>query len=633
MMRIQSLTIKNYKCLVDFQIEDAPDIVVLAGPNGTGKSSVLEAIVFLKESLGPYRGWTLGGGVVNTGAKFAEISVEFKVYPEEIAYLKEAHNITLDTNVLTGRIKIEAPNRVVEATRSRGLVEVMRSYRHKDFPHVGIFDFYNPYRFMPRKELGSIQVGLFTDDEEKRRRVSFMPSDKFVMTKDYLAQLRLGDLQKALRIMRDERVEIGIEDVPDSLKSVKNIFNSLLAPKKFVEVDFSSSPIKFIVETSQGVVDIDDLSSGEKEILFGYTELLKVNPENSIILFDEPDLHLNQEVERKIVPLLRSIGKNNQYWIATHSFGIMSSAEYNELFRLENYSGRNQVTRAFSDEDRYETFRSVAGDVGIVTLGQRIVFLEGIQWTDEYVLESFFEDFKGKVVFVPSGSVGEVMKISDKILKLLQTSSGFNFYYAIRDRDYMSDTERETIMRTNQRLYVWERYHVENYLLDFDAIYNVLSRNLAPCPCSNPQDVEEKMVDILGRENERFMSKMVNYEVNKKLKEMHFDIGFEKIDEQAETKIEDLKSRILPIFDRDSIRKIIEDKRTKFQRALESDEWIKILPGRDILNLFISKYGRELQYKPFKNQLSHEIKNEDKVPQEVQNLSGFLGLRRPKARE
>jgi len=625
-MKIQSLTIKNYKSLVDFQLKDAPDVVILAGPNGTGKSSVLEAIIFFKEHLGPYHSWTLGGNVVNTGAKFAEISAEFKVYPEEIVYLKEVHNITLPNDVLAGWMKVEPPNRVIEQKRPAGLVQLMRLYKRKDFPHVGIFDFYNPNRFIQKKELGAIQVGVFRDPEERRRRVSFIPEYKFAMTKDYLAQQTMGDLQKALSKMRKERVELRIEDVPDSLMPLKNVFNSLLAPKKFVEVDFSSSPIRFIVETPQGIVDIDDLSSGEKEILFGYAELLKVNPKNSIILFDEPDLHLNQEVERKIVPLLKSIGENNQYWIATHSFGIMSSVEYNELFRLENFSGRNQVTTAFSDEERYETFLSVAGDVGIVTLGQRIVFLEGIQWTDKYVLESFFEDFKRKVVFVPSSSVGEIMKISDKILKLLQTSSRFNFYYAIRDRDYMSDTERKGIMTTNERLYVWERYHVENYLLDFDAIYSVLARNVTPCPCSSPSDVKSKIIEILLSESDRFVSKMVNYEVNKRLRGIHFDIGFEKINDQIQTKTEHLKSRLLPILETDNIRKIVAEKKRDFHKALESDEWIKILPARDMLKLFISKYGQELPYKPFKNQLVHEIKNENRVPSEVQALSKFFNL-------
>jgi hypothetical protein len=612
---------------VDFRIEDAPDVVVLAGPNGTGKSSVLEAIIFFKERTGPYYGWTLLGDIVNTGADHAEISIKFRVYPEEAEYLKRIHNIELSTDTLEGYMRVAKGGNVVELRVPNGLNQLLSTYRRKDFPNIGIFDFFNPHRFMTRKELKSIGVGAFTDPDEKRRRVSFVPMEKFEMTKDYLAQLRMSDLQSAFVKVSKEGVKVGKEDLPDSLGPIKSIFNSLLTPKKFVEVDFSESPIKFIVETPQGKVDIDDLSSGEKEILFAYTELLKLNLKNSIILFDEPDLHLNQEIERKIVPLLRSIGENNQFWIATHAFGVMDSVQYNELYRVENYSGRNQVTRAFSDEDRYETFRSVAGDVGIVTLGQRIVFLEGTEWADKHILESFFEDYKGKVVFVPSGSVSEVMRISDKILKLLQTTSRFNFYYAIRDRDYMSDAERRSLMEAGKgRLYVWERYHVENYLLDFDAIYNILSRNVTPCPCSNPGDVKEKMVNILRNERDRFLSKMVNYEVNKKLKGVYFDIGLEKIEEQAQTKAENLKNKLLPVLGTDNIKNIIRNKSEEFQRALESSEWVKILPARDVLTLFISRYGQELQYKPFKNQLVHEIEKEKRVPHEVQALSKFLDL-------
>ena len=626
-MKIQSLTIKNYKCLVDFQIEDAGEIIVLAGPNGSGKSSVLEAIIFFKERIGPYYGWTLPGDIVSIDADHAEIFIKFKVYLEEIEYLKRIYNIDLANDTLEGYIKVAKGGNVVETRVPKGLLQLLTTYKHKDFPNIGIFDFFSPYRFMTRKDLKTIDVGAFIDPNEKRRRVSFVPREKFEKTKDYLAQLRVSDIQSAFIKVSKEAVKVGKEDLPDSLRPIKNIFNSLLAPKKFVEVDFSESPIKFIVETPQGKVDIDDLSSGEKEVFFAYTELLRLNPKNSIILFDEPDLHLNQEVERKIVPLLRNIGESNQFWIATHAFGIMDSVQYDELYRLENYAGRNQVTKAFGDEDRYETFRSVAGDVGIITLGQRIVFLEGTEWADKYILESFFEDYKGKVVFVPSGPVSEVMRISDKILKLLQTTSRFNFYYAIRDRDYMTDAERRNLMETgNERLHVWERYHVENYLLDFDVIYDVLSRNVTPCPCSNPRDVKEKILDILRKERDRFVSKMVNYEVNKKLKGIYFDIGFENIEEQAQTKAEDLKSKLLPIVETERIKTTIKNKSIEFQGALDSGEWIKILPARNVLKLFISKYGRELRYKPFKNQIVHQIKNEKRVPQEVQALIKFLDL-------
>jgi len=617
-MKIIDLRIKNYKCLVDFELLDAPDVVVLAGPNGTGKSSVLEAILFFKERIGAYYSWELPGTIVNATAPFAEISIKFKVFPEEIEYLKKLHNRELEGDTLEGWIKIGKNGNLIESKIPNELSILLRTYRNEDFPNVGIFDFYNPNRFMGRKELRSITVGAFDDREEKRRRVTFLPGIKFNLTKDYLAQCALGDLQTLQRKVRKEQVKVGPEDLSDSLEPIKSIFNNLLAPKKLKEVDISSSPITFVVETPQGEVDIDDLSSGEKEILFGYTELLKLHPQNSIILYDEPDLHLNQEVERKIIPILRSIGANNQFWIATHSFGIMDSVEYRELFRLENYSGSNQVTRVFGDEEKYSTFRSVAGDVGIVTLGQKIVFLEGTEWTDKHILETFFEEYKGKVTFVSSGSVRDVTGISQKILDLLHTSSRFNFYYAIRDRDFMEKSERKRVMEGgNQRLYVWERYHIENYLLNFEAIYQVLKRNLTPCPCSDSKDVKEKIVEILRQESDRFLSMMIKYYVNKELRGSYFDIGYSRIEDHAIEQAEKLKNKLSQIFKRDTMLQIIGKKRKEFEEAIESDEWTRMLPGRHILGLFIGKYGKGLAYKPFKNQLVHEIKDRDEITKEL----------------
>jgi AAA15 family ATPase/GTPase len=53
-MKISYLKLQNFKNLKFFELDDIPDLVVLAGPNGVGKSSVLEAISFAKEVLAPY---------------------------------------------------------------------------------------------------------------------------------------------------------------------------------------------------------------------------------------------------------------------------------------------------------------------------------------------------------------------------------------------------------------------------------------------------------------------------------------------------------------------------------------------------------------------------------------------------
>lgn len=616
-MRIKDLIIKNYRGLVDFEIYDAPSVVVLVGPNGTGKSSILEAISFFKERIGPYYGWSMPATVVNVNAPFAEISATFDVYQEEKEYIKKIYNREIGKE-LTGTIKVGRDGNLLDAKRPEELYWLLTAYRLKDFPKIGIFDYNWPYRTFIRKDITSINVGGFTDQEEKRRRLT-SPEAKFTLTKDYLAQLSMGDVQKLYRKVKEERVKAGIDDLTDSLVSVKKIFNNLLAPKEFIGVDFSTSPIKFIIKTPQGEVDIDDLSSGEKEILFVYTEFLKLNPQNSVILFDEPDLHLNQEVERKIVEVLKSLGNNNQFWIATHSLGIMDSVEYNELFRLENYSAKNQVTQVFDDKGKYETFKAVAGNVSTVTLGQKIVFLEGIEWTDKQILETLFLQSKGKLIFVPSGSYCEVMTVSQKILDLLSTSSKFNFYFAIRDRDFMDEkTRKEIISKGNSRLFVWEKYHIENYLIDFDVIFAVLKTNLVPCPCSDPKDIEEKMKEIVNAEKERFVSKMVNYKLNTQLKGAYFNIGFPDVEKQAVDKASELKKDLSSTLDKENIKDIVQKTEKELAESITSGNWVNILPGRDLLKLFISKHGKPLAYEPLKNQLVNELRIQRKISAELE---------------
>ena len=50
-MKIQTLEIRNFKGMKKFKIENLPDIVVLTGGSGAGKSSILLAISCLKEKL------------------------------------------------------------------------------------------------------------------------------------------------------------------------------------------------------------------------------------------------------------------------------------------------------------------------------------------------------------------------------------------------------------------------------------------------------------------------------------------------------------------------------------------------------------------------------------------------------
>lgn len=113
--------------------------------------------------------------------------------------------------------------------------------------------------------------------------------------------------------------------------------------------------------------DYDDFSDGEKT-LFAYSLLfflLNQNPnlniKESIILVDEPELHLHPDTEIELIERLREvIGEKGQLIFATHSLNILSHLNYDEIYivkqnRIEekhSLTPRNSLNELMHLEDR-----------------------------------------------------------------------------------------------------------------------------------------------------------------------------------------------------------------------------------------------------------------------------------------
>ena len=82
------------------------------------------------------------------------------------------------------------------------------------------------------------------------------------------------------------------------------------------------------------LVSIDCLSDGERQLYGLIIALMILEPYNSIILIDEPELALHPAWQQIILSIYAKIGQNNQFIVVTHSPQIIARTPINHLIFL-----------------------------------------------------------------------------------------------------------------------------------------------------------------------------------------------------------------------------------------------------------------------------------------------------------
>jgi predicted ATPase len=125
----------------------------------------------------------------------------------------------------------------------------------------------------------------------------------------------------------------------DKQKIYKPIYDYLNLLKEFVQGKTFTTSQKshggLIVHKAKEAFPIDQLSSGEKQLIILLTEALLQKRKETIFLADEPELSLHISWQRKILPSLNELNPNAQIIVATHSPEIVGKWAANAI-NMEN---------------------------------------------------------------------------------------------------------------------------------------------------------------------------------------------------------------------------------------------------------------------------------------------------------
>ena len=443
-MRLKRVTIKEFRRFTDLTVQRIPAtarLVMLAGPNGYGKSSFFDALY-------TWHNWQ---------------SNKNRTWDPD--YHGKAGSSRRQR--LTNDVDVELHDPV--PAEMKKILYVRSAYRND-----------------PEFRVGSLQ-----HQGDPLARVPFqrMIDNDAAVSRNYqdLASQGLEDLyelEEGQTTFADYRVR-SIGDIRDQLR---RLFPDL-------ELHSLANPLRdgtfrFTKGTSRGFV-FKNLSGGEKAAFDLILDLVvaRRDYDDTIYCIDEPEAHMHAHLQGELLSvLLDLIPENCQLILATHSIGMMRRAQEIERespgsvvfldFGNGHFDEPQTIEPAETSRSFWKKMYSVAlGDVAELVAPERVVICEGEPVTtppvrnhslDAQCYERIFAEEFPETEFISMGSDqqirGDKRGLAEALRKLISAMS----VVRLIDHDDRSPEEVEEAKREGVR--VLSRRNLESYLFNDEVL-------------------------------------------------------------------------------------------------------------------------------------------------------------------
>jgi predicted ATP-binding protein involved in virulence len=390
-MKVQKLALTDFRGFRRLELTLEPDVTVLVGVNGAGKSSVLDALSkLLAQVTRRLTGGAILGGVgpddVRVGASTAVIEATAQIdgtaatwrvagtlpghIPTALGDLAEleapvlaiqesimagAPRLPLAIHLATNRSVLDIPERIRKAHE----FDALSAYENA--LDIGTSDFRGFFEW-------------FRDEED------------------------LYNERKARGAPLFEDRAPGVRR-PPNLDIVRGAIEGVFPGASRLRVE--RRPQRMMLEMNGIALDVAQLSDGEKCLLAMTGDIARrmvladggsPSPleQEAIVLIDELELHLHPGLQRTILPRLRAVFPNTQFIVSTHSPQVLSSVHAKnvraldrfQLHALESETWRRDTNRilesAFGDPGRPEVIATKLNALGKAVDEDRVEDARGL---------------------------------------------------------------------------------------------------------------------------------------------------------------------------------------------------------------------------------------------------------------
>lgn len=448
----------KYKSITAFEWSNIPKFVVITGPNGTGKSQLLELIY---NTIINKRGTTERLQIINEEIK-----------PNEVIFLKGEWQLENTAYTDLSTIQTQLSNHFQQFQQNSYEYNKNENTEHQ-------LKLYSTFKEILQK-IGKTNSGQVTKEEfssyfpeiliERESQISQKISEIFY-------NYRLSEIELLAKQKSNEEItsEIGVK--PWSV--LRDIIKEAKLPFEINDPSENSFRDGFQLKLSHNFtnenVDFNDLSSGEKVLLSLVFYLYNSQEKNifpKILLLDEPDAHLHPSMSQQFLNVIKNVLVDKfgvQVIMTTHSPSTVILTPIESIFEMSRTEPR--IKKSTSKNNSVSLLTS-----GLIYVGEGTKYFL-VEDNDDVTFYSFIYNqlitekhinADIPLVFIPA-STKDKSGGKDAVqnwVKKLQNSGLENILQGLIDADYGNEI--------SIGIYKINRYSIENYLIDPIIVYGAL---------------------------------------------------------------------------------------------------------------------------------------------------------------
>jgi hypothetical protein len=382
-MYITSVRIENYRAISSLHVAFADSsgarrpLSVIVGPNGCGKTSILFGITQALRGVIGYQtadvpepnrddirfpksmqtGWT-------DSPPESMIEVELQFSPEEQELIPEVMKRLgkePPPSLPAGRLRVvwkHPPGFFSDGTRREWwYADVSPSERNvrswltakawaigaRRELGLDVVARLGGFEFFPQDRNLLVRVVGEADQRTSRRRVLMEPDeseDEEVSSHPGRHDKPVSDILMSLAEYAVNR-GTALPDAENREKQIQEIFDRVCSPKKYLGVKYRDGIGSPVLQDGPHLYPLSNAASGEQVILEYITRLVwRGQIQRSVILIDEPEIHLHPKWIRQLYMNLPRIGVDNQFILTTHSDELRRRASAdNAIIELGSLGG------------------------------------------------------------------------------------------------------------------------------------------------------------------------------------------------------------------------------------------------------------------------------------------------------